>query len=526
MVDSALMRNLLFLSLTGLLLAASSLPARAVDCVTLTTLSLPDTTIVSAETIAGGYFAPPYGDPLDKLPRVCRVAGVLHPTPDSHIKFEVWMPETGWNLKLIGTGNGGFGGTIYYGQVAGNVRRGYASFGSDSGHEGDAQDASWAFRHPEKIVDFGYRALHLSTERAKSIVAAFYGSAPHESYFDSCSDGGREALMEAQRFPEDYDGILAGAPANNWSKLVSSGVEATRMIGANPQAYISSLKLPAISAAVLAACDEKDGLKDGILGDPRACHFDPSTLLCKNGDALTCLTAPQVAWLKTIYSGGHTSDGKLIFPGLMPGDEAGAWKAWVIGEAPGGSNYIQNYFRYMVLSDPTWNALTADVDASVKAADAKTAQQLNATDPDLGRFAARGGKLIIYHGWNDPAISPLNTINYYQSVADKMGSAKRESFVRLYMVAGMEHCAGGPGPSGFGQLGIPTAKGPAFGAFTALEDWVEQGKAPAQIVATKYSAGGKVVMTRPICPYPQQVKYNGSGDANDAGNFSCAEPAK
>jgi feruloyl esterase len=247
-------------------------------------------------------------------------------------------------------------------------------------------------------------------------------------------------------------------------------------------------------------------------------------MLCKNGDALSCLTAPQVAWLKGIYSGGHTSDGTLIFPGLMPGDEAGAWKDWVIGEAPGGSNYVQNYFRYMVLGDPTWSALTADVDASVKAADAKTAGDLNSTDPDLSKFAARGGKLILYHGWNDPAISPLNTISYYQSVGKTMGADKEASFVRLYMVPGMEHCAGGPGPSAFGQLGIPTSKEQPFGVFTALEDWVEKDTVPGAITATKYSAAQKPVMTRPICPYPQAPKYNGSGDPNDSASFACAAP--
>ncbi len=518
------MRNLLFLPVAGLLLAGATL-AHAADCASLAKLALPDTTIVSAEAVTSGALTTPYGEALEKLPAFCRVSGILHPTSDSHILFEVWLPEKDWNHKLLGTGNGGFAGTIYYKQMAGYLQRGYATAGSDSGHQADAQDASWAYHHPEKVVDFGYRALHLTTGDAKRVIETYYGLTPTKSYFDSCSDGGREALMEAQRYPEDYDGILAGAPANYWTHLVSSGLDLSKALATDPGAYISSMKLPAITAAVLAECDAKDGLKDGILNDPRACHFDPGTMLCKNGDALTCLTAPQVAWLKGIYSGGHLSDGTLIFPGLMPGDEAGAWKAWVIGEAPGGSNYVQNYFRYIVLGDPTWNALTADVDASVKAADAKTAQQLNSTDPDLSKFAARGGKLILYHGWNDPAISPLNTISYYQSVGNTMGAEKEASFVSLYMVAGMEHCAGGPGPSAFGQLGIPTSKEQPFGVFTALEEWVENGKAPGRIVATKYSLAQKPVMTRPICPYPQEPRYNGAGDPNDAGSFACATPA-
>ncbi len=525
LLDCLLMRSALFSFLTAWTVVAVSSTAHAVDCAALARLALPDTTITVAEAITTGTLTTPYGDTLSKLPSFCRVAGVLHPTPDSHILFEVWLPEKDWNHKLLGTGNGGFAGTIYYKQMAGYLGRGYATAGSDAGHQADAQDASWAYRHPEKVVDFGYRALHLTTDRAKSLIAGYYGGPVAKSYFDSCSDGGREALMEAQRFPEDYDGILAGAPANYWTHLVSSGVDLTRALATEPGAYISSMKLPAITAAVLAECDAKDGLKDGILTDPRECHFDPASMLCKNGDdALTCLTAPQVSWLKGIYSGGHLSDGTLIFPGLMPGDEAGAWKDWVIGEAPGGSNYVQNYFRYMVLGDPTWNALTADVDASVKAADARTAGELNSTDPDLSKFAARGGKLILYHGWNDPAISPLNTVSYYQSVGKTMGVDKEASFVRLYMVPGMEHCAGGPGPSAFGQLGIPTSKEQPFGVFTALEDWVEKDAVPGAITATKYGAAGKVAMTRPICPYPQAPKYNGSGDPNDAASFACAAP--
>jgi feruloyl esterase len=515
------MRNLLLLPLAGLLASV----AHAADCASLATIALPDTTITSAEAVTTGALTTPYGEALEKLPAFCRVQGVLHPSADSHILFEVWLPEKGWNHKLLGTGNGGFAGTIYYKQMAGYLARGYATAGSDAGHQADAEDASWAYHHPEKVVDFGYRALHLTTLDAKTVAAKYYDQGPSKSYFDSCSDGGREALMEAQRFPEDYDGILAGAPANYWTHLVSSAVAPAKALATDPSAYISSMKLPAITAAVLAECDAKDGLKDGILNDPRACHFDPASLLCKDGDALTCLTAPQVAWLKGVYSGGHMSDGTLIFPGLEPGDEAGAWKDWLIGNAPGASNYVQNYFRYIVLGDPTWNALTADVDASVKAADEKTAADLNSTDPDLSRFAARGGKLIIYHGWNDPAIAPLNTISYYQSVGKTMGAEKEASFVRLYMVPGMEHCANGPGPSFFGQLGIPTAAQSPFGVFTALEDWVEKGTLPGEIVATKYSPAQKPVMTRPICPYPQAPKYDGKGDPNAAASFECVAPA-
>lgn len=519
------MRRILFCSLT---LLVSSAIARAATCASLASLNMPDTTITRAEAMAPGSLKPPYGPTLSDLPAFCRVTGVLHPTSDSHILFEVWLPEKqaakgqqSWNQRLLDVGNGGFAGTIYYEGMAGNLRKGYATAGTDTGHQADAEDASWAYRHPEKIKDFGYRGLHLTTERAKTIVAAFYETAPKKVYFDACSDGGREALMEAQRYPGDYDGILAGAPANDWTHLVTSGLDVGHSLVADPAAYISSLKLPAITAAVLAACDAQDGLKDGILNDPRACHFDPGTLLCKSGDDLSCLTAPQVSALRKLYAGGNDSEGRLIFPGLMPGDES-SWKAWAIGNAPSESNYVQNFFRYMVYDDPTWSGLTANVDASLLAANEKMAGPLNATDPDLSRFTARGGKLILYHGWNDPAISPLNTIAYYDSVVAKLGPAQAESSVRLYMVPGMAHCAGGPGPSAFGQLGIPTAKG--AGALNLLEDWVETGKAPTELVATKYTTDKKVQMTRPLCPYPQVAKYAGHGNPDDSSSFSCVIP--
>ncbi len=498
--------------------------AHAADCGSLATLALPDTTIQSATEVTGGSLTPPYGHGLSGLPAFCRVTGMLHPTADSRIRFEVWLPASGWNGKLLSVGNGGFAGSLYYEQMAGNLGRGYATAGTDTGHQAEAEDASWAYKHPEKIKDFAYRGLHLTTVDAKAVVKQFYDSAAKKSFFDGCSDGGREALIEAQRFPDDFDGILAGAPANDWTHLVSSGVDVGKTLDGNPAAYISSMKLPAITKAVLAQCDAADGVKDGILNDPRTCHFDPDVLLCKGGeDSLDCLSAPQVTALRKLYSGGQYSDGRMIAPGLMPGDES-SWKAWAIGSAPGMSNYTQNFFRYMVLDDPSWNGLTADVDASAKAADAKLAAVLNATDPDLSRFAAHGGKLILYHGWEDPAISPLNTIGYYGAVQKAVGAQKAAGFVHLYMVPGMEHCAGGPGPSSFGQLGIPDSGPDKYGAFTALEQWVEAGKVPGEIVTTKWSAGGKVEMTRPLCPYPQVAKWNGSGDTNVAGSFRCVAP--
>jgi hypothetical protein len=500
-------------------------------CEALAGTRLPHTTVSIAQPVPEGTFKPPYGNALEKLPAFCRVAGVIKPTADSYIRFETWMPASGWNGKFLGVGNGGFAGSIDYKAMGGNLKRGYATAATDTGHEAEAVDASWAFHHPEKVADFGYRALHETVVNAKSLVHAFYGNAPHRSYFDSCSDGGREALMEAQRFPEDFDGILAGAPANFWTHLVASGVDTAKLLYAHPEGYVSGIKLPAINAAVLAACDAEDGVKDGIIGDPTRCHFDPGSLLCKGPDSRTCLTAPQIASLTKLYTGGQNSRGQQIFPGFVPGAELGqgGWGPWIIGPGPGGSSgsvYVENYFRYMVFEDPAWNPITANPDTAERTADKKTATFLNATDPDLRRFHARGGKLILYHGWNDPAISPWNTINYYKSVVAAVGASEVAQFVRLYMVPGMQHCMGGPGASSFGQLGSVTAKGPDHGIYTALEQWVEGGAAPGGVIATKYvddNSTKGVEMTRPLCAYPQVANYKGSGDTHDSTSFACSE---
>jgi feruloyl esterase len=495
---------------------------------------LADTKLTVAEMVAAGSFTPPYGGVLEGLPEFCRVAGVIKPTADSYIRFEVWMPATGWNEKYLGVGNGGFAGSIDFRSLGNNLKRGYATAATDTGHEADGTDATWAYRHPEKVIDFGYRALHLTTENAKALVRAYYDKPHQHAYFDSCSDGGREALMEAQRFPEDFDGILAGAPANYWTHLLSNYIALANVMYARPEAYISSFKIPAIEAAVLAACDEKDGVKDGFLNDPVNCRFDPSVLLCNGPESRKCLTAPQIESLKMIYAGGRNAKGKQIFPGLMPGAESGpnGWSSWIMGRGPGHSTinaFVEDYFRYMVLDRPTWSSLSGNIDTAVRAAEERTAHALDATDPDLTRFASRGGKLILYHGWNDPAIAPLNTVKYYQAVQSTMGFQKADSFVKLYMVPGMQHCAGGPGPNWLGQGSTITARGDKHGIYDALEHWVEKGTAPSHLVATKYTddtpAKG-VQMTRPLCVYPQLARYNGTGDTNDAANFTCAAPVK
>jgi hypothetical protein len=521
-------------------LQAQQIPG-AETCRKLASVSLPGTTILQAEAVASGTFVPPHAndkakqDPVfQQMPPFCRVVAQMKPSSDSAINAEVWMPLSRWNRKYHGEGNGGFAGSISYREMAAALKQGYATAGTDTGHQGEATDASWALHHPEKIVDFGYRAIHETAEKAKLLIKAFYGEAPQHSYFAACSDGGREALMEAQRFPADYDGILAGAPANYWTHLLAGGADVWSVVLRSQNSFVPPAKVPAISAAVLAACDAQDGVKDGILNDPSQCHFDPSVLLCKGAESDRCLTAAQVQSLKKIYAGGRTSGNRQIFPGLLPGGEEGngGWKNWVLGAAPGKSEgvaYVTGFFRNMVYNDPTWTYLKTNADKNVEQADEKMSQPLNSTNPDLRQFQKRGGKLILYHGWNDPAISALNTINYYRSVQAKMGRAATESFVHLYLVPGMQHCLGGPGPNVFGQFSTLPQTDPQHNAYRSLEQWVESGTAPGSIIATKYTDEKpfqEIQMTRPLCVYPQIAKYKGSGSTNDAANFTCVAPGQ
>jgi feruloyl esterase len=513
--------------------------ALAGSCESLSTLKLPDTTITAAAEVKAGAFTPPAGMPAaavlggnyTSLPAFCRVTATVKPTPDSDIRMEVWMPLAAWNGKFQGEGNGGFAGIIGYASLAGGLSRGFATAGTDAGHAAGPTDASWALGHPEKIIDFGYRGVHEMTLKAKAIVRAFYGKDPQHSYFGSCSDGGREALMEAQRYPEDYDGILAGAPANYWTHLLMAGAWEAQALMKDPASYIPPSKITALGAAVNAACDQQDGVADGVINDPGACRFDPSVLLCKGPDSDSCFTAAQVEALKKIYAGPKNSKGQQLYVGRPMGGEdgPGGWKLWITGAAPGKSlqyAFTTNFFKYMVFNNPDWDFKTFNFDTDVKIDDEKQAANLNATDPNLKPFRARGGKLIIYHGWNDPAISPLNTINYYNSVLQTLGLKDSNDLLRLYLVPGMQHCGGGRGATSFGQQSSSTAD-PQHGIYAALEQWVEQGIAPGPIVATKYVSDldpkQGVKFTRPLCPYPQIAKYKGSGDTNDAGNFACTE---
>ena len=517
--------------------------AEAADCSALAKLALTDTSIVSATPEPAGDFKAPaeFGpgpEQTVRLPAHCRVQGVLKPTPDSEIAFEVWLPAEGWNGRFQGVGNGGFAGAIGYSGLIDGVQRGYAVASTDTGHRAGGTDAQWAFGHPEKLADFGWRAIHLTAVVGKQLTAAFYGQAPRHAYFASCSNGGRQGLMEAQRFPDDYDGIIAGAPAYDWSGLFLDFLWNVKALSA-PGAAIPAAKTPAIAAAVLASCDKLDGIQDGLVSDPRRCRFDPETLRCRSDDSSTCLTGPQIAALRAIYKGPHTSSGRQLYVGFPPGGETAPgfpnWDAWIFG-GPNGSvenAFMSNFMKYAVGKGQAWSVASFDFDRDVAGMKTAMSPVLDATDPDLTRFARRGGKLILYHGWSDGGIPAEGTIAYYDRVSQVMGPAKARGFTRLFMVPGMHHCGGGTGPSDFGGRSAPVLpRNPATDLSAAIEAWVEEGRAPEQVVARQVSGPPGAppspgpVRTGLICAYPNVAVLKPGGAVNDAASYQCALPRR
>jgi hypothetical protein len=504
-------------------------------CAGLKRLSLPFTEITSSIEVPANSFTDPSSKTSSATihPAFCRLQGILRPTSDSSIRFEVWMPRTDWNGRFQQIGNGGFAGLIRYGFMLPELRRGFAIAATDDGHIEVKDNEIWAINHPEKVIDYGYRAVHETSTHAKEIIDAYYGQAPSYSYFNGCSDGGREALMEAQRFPEDFNGIIAGAPANSVTHLATAIVWDEQALMNNPASYIPANKLPAIQAAALKACDTLDGVADGLVENPADCHFDPSVLQCKSGDDSGCLTAVQVETAKKLYTGPRNSrTGKQIFPGHEPGAEAFItdWPEVLIGNVPGeGWEFPvgNNFFADFVFADPSWSFRSLNFDGDIALADHKFASTLNSTDADLSGFKSRGGKLIQYHGWADSVIAPRGSTEYYESVVRKMGGLeKTEEFYRLFMVPGMSHCAYGPGPNSFGgilQYPLPNDDS-RDDIVDAVMQWVEHNVPPERIVATKFhndDPSKGILMTRPLCPFPTKARWTGNGSTSDASNFVC-----
>jgi len=479
----------------GLALLAAAVPAFAASCESLASLSTAQMVISSARIVPAG------GATRAALPPYCQVAATLKPSSDSDIKIEIWLPAADWNGKYQAVGNGGWAGSISYDAMAQALAHGYATSSTDTGHSGGG--ASFALGHPEKVIDYAYRSEHEMVGSAKAIITAFYGRGPRLSYWNSCSSGGKQGLKEAQRYPDDFDGIIAGSPANNWTGRAAYGVWVAQAVHKDEASYIPPAKYQLIHNAVLQMCDALDGARDGLIEDPTRCKFDPQVLECKGSDASACLTQPQVEAARKIYAGVVNQRTKReIFPGLQPGSEL----AWNVMAGPQPFGIANEYFKYVIFKNPAWDYRTFDFAEDMDATEKADNGTINATDPNLSPFFRHGGKLVQYHGWNDWQISPLNSIHYYQSVQKAVGVADADKSYRLFMAPGMGHCGGGEGPNRFDML-------------TALEQWVEHGQAPKQVIA---SQGDR---SRPLCPYPQVAKYRGSGSIDDAANFACVVPS-
>lgn len=552
---------------------AGSSPA-GVSCEALLGLSLTDGMLTSATTITAPFQTPASsGSALITVSApfpFCKVTATLTPTADSSIVMELWMPSpANWNGKFLGVGNGALTGAIWHTSMVRPLQNGYAVANSDLGHP--ISTANWALGHPEKVIDYAYRGDHVTAVASKAIVNAFYGLGPKRSYFHGCSNGGHQALMEAQRYPDDYDAIIAGAPWNQW---VRQNVEFISRAIALEQLNPSKRQL--ITDAVIAQCGGRDGglLSDGYLNEPQQCHFKPESLLCSGADAPTCLTASEVLAVQRVYDGPRRSDtGERLFPGFERGSEFG----WV-----GFGAFINNLWQNMIVEEPTWDFHTFDFAGGVDFFDNKLARIINSTDPDLSAFRARGGKLLMWHGWTDTTLEPRSSVNYYNTVvavtggdvslpnlhddgadgdvngdermADERaamdaddsrgaerGRGRRESdrerlyrkryrdlaetqeFFRLFMAPGVNHCGGGQGPNSSFAYTLANAPGPFDGdhdILAALDRWVERGVAPDRLIAS-HVTGATVDKTRPVCAYPKIARYRGTGDPNVPGSWAC-----
>jgi feruloyl esterase len=492
--------------------AAASLTAQearpaAQACETLRSVSLPHTAVTTAVAVANGGTLPSDGGNGEppRAPRAfCRVAATLTPSADSDIKMEVWMP-TDWNGKFQAVGNGAFNGNMPYPAMRTALGRGYAVAGTDTGHTGNS--AAFALGHPEKLVDFGWRAVHETTVTSKQIVAAHYARAAERSYWVGCSAGGRQGMQEALRFPADFDGIVAGAPGLDWTGRAAQANHVAQAIERDPAGAVTEVMADLLHKHAIERCDAADGLKDGLIADPRGCRADPASLQCKTAGETGCLTPSQVKTATLIYASRKNPASGREIGGLLPGSEPG-WtqQGWTASARASGLSQ----FRFIVFKDPAWTLSRFDFDRDIVRAETEDAGIVNALDTNLAPFFGRGGKLIQYHGWADPQISPMNAVQYYGNVVSRLGAATVQNAYRLFMAPGMAHCSGGEGPNSFDML-------------AALEAWVEQGRAPDRVLAS-HATRGVVDRRRPLCPFPQVASYTGAGSIDDAETFVCKTP--
>ena len=502
------------------------------SCESVVALRLPKTTLAT-QTINQAEYSPSPDIPRMPVDPFCRVAGHAQPASGSRIGFEIWLPKQGWNGRLKMFGNGGYSSAMPFAEMAAHVKLGYAVVGTDTGHIGDAPD--FARNNPEAIIDWGYRAVHTTVVSAKKIVTEFYGRAPRFAYFQGCSTGGHQALMEAQRFPEDFDGIVAGAPGNNRTHLTAGFLwqfVQNQVRGGTPRQILPARKLPLLTKASYAACKKQNGgdagglESDPFLNDPLSCNFDPSVLLCRGAETDECLTTDQIGVVKRMYEGAQNPrTGERIYFGWPAGSESGWNQYWADPQNPAAPARA-DFWRYWAFKDPDWNWQRFDFDTDMKRADDQLAGVVNAMNSNLDRFRKRGGKLIQYHGMADPVAPYTDSVIYQQrvvmehlqsrSIADLDEAARATGeFYRLFLAPGMGHCGGGPGvaPTNLEQ---------------AIESWVERNEAPASLLAA-HNAGGGVAgkgFTRPLCPYPLIARHNGTGAPDDAASFSCVESGR
>jgi Tannase and feruloyl esterase len=492
--------------------AAAAKPMTPGDCSKLLNLKLKDTIITDASIIAAK------GD----MPEYCRVQGGL----ETVILFEVSMPTSVWNDKLLYVGGAGYNGSVP--ELIDALARGYAAAGSDTGHRGFHWDASAMYNNPQSQVNYAHRATHLVAVLSKEIIKSYYGSPAKRSYFCGCSNGGKMALMEAERYPEDFDGIVGGGPVVDRTKAMMMFVWTQRaLLGAEIPPY----KIPAMEKATLAACDAHDGLADGLIDRPDLCKFDPESMVCPGADGPSCLTSRQAnAWQK-ILNGPVNSAGKKLYVGYLPGHE-GDFPAYITGIGtmhgyPSSNFMYEDSFMRWIVFGPQFDSVRDFEFEKSPATLVKFEKDQDAGSADLAAFQKHGGKLILYNGWADHSTPPLRVVEYFDELQRK--TPNRDEFVRLFMIPGLYHCNGGPGPNVFGGLGQRGYKknDPASDIIGALDQWVEKGVAPSKLLTTKFKGDDPrqgAVRTRPVCPYPQMATYTGSGSVDEAANFVCAIP--
>lgn len=486
------------------------------SCRNLSSLSLADGHITLAEVVAAGEFTPPgsadtpeaqrRNQVYSSLPAFCRVAITLTPSADSEINMELWLPGDNWNGKYLSVGNGAFTGNVRHSALIRPLSRGYATSSTDTGHLGNT--ASFGLGHPEKVIDFGWRAVHEMTVVSKQLIASYYTQPPQYSYWEGCSAGGRQAMKEAQAFPGDYDGIIAGAPGLDWTGRAAASLRVAKRLEANESARLLAPDRELLYQAAVSSCDGLDGVLDGLIGRPQQCSVDLEALKCGSGNTTACLTPEQVTTVQMLYSSpANPASGRAI-TGLLPGSELG----WTdLGWTQSARATGLEQFRYLTYGDTEWSVADFNFETDIVKAEAVDQDTLNALNPDLQPFFARGGKLIQYHGWSDPQISPSNATQYYQRVSDELGGrdAIHDSY-RLFMAPGMGHCGRGPGPNSFDML-------------SSLEAWVERGVAPDSVTA-EHQTGGITDRSRPLCPFPEVASYTGTGSTDEAENFVCRVP--